>query len=183
MLAVGSALTGEWVGARKCVTLRRAARLWRTRSSRGPGQAMNWFLTFYRGRFVIRTRDTFRCVDCDHEYHPQVQAPAGLVLVIALPTLLAAALVFALWLLDRALREWILWAKAATALVVLGVSGLGAWLQSRVQEGRAHTYSTTGTPAFGEIVLNCPKCGSQFATAEESESVRAPRSSDFRSRP
>jgi uncharacterized protein (DUF983 family) len=136
---------------------------------------VNWFPTFYRGRFVIRTRDTFRCVDCNHEYHPRAQAPAGLVLVIAVPTLLAAVLVVGLWLVDRAQREWILWAKVATGSVVIGSIALGAWLQSRVQEGRAHSYSSTGSPAFGEIVLNCPKCGSLFATAAEAESVRAPR--------
>ena len=140
---------------------------------------MNWFLTTHYGLLVICARDTFRCVDCDHEYHPRVQAPAGPVLVIAVLTLLAALLVFGLWLLHRAEREWILWAKMATALVFGGVITLGAWLQSRVQEGRAHSYSSTGSPAFGDIVLNCPKCGSQFATAAESESARAPRSSAF----
>lgn len=137
---------------------------------------MNWFPSTHHSLLVIRARDTFRCVDCDHEYHPQVQAPIALVLVIAVPTLLAALLVFGLWLADRAEREWILWAKAATALVVTGAVSLGAWLQSRVQEGRAHSYSSKGSPAFGDIVVNCPKCGSPFATAEESQTVRAPRS-------
>jgi hypothetical protein len=129
---------------------------------------MNWFLTFYRGRFVIRLRDGFRCVECGHEYPPQVQAPAGVVVLLAVPMLLAVVLVFSLWLVDRAQREWIQWAKMATALVALGVGGFSFWLQSRIQEARFHSRRSVEPPAFGEILPNCPKCGSQAASSEES---------------
>ncbi len=135
---------------------------------------MRTFLSISGGRLEVRMRVLFRCLDCDRRYHPAVYAHPRLVIGLNTVMLIALIAIAVLWWTGRIDRWWLLAAKVAVAIVVVWTGWLASRLHAALLEPRLHARGSGREPEFGEIVLDCPRCGSGRA---ELDGARVPRAS------
>lgn len=112
----------------------------------------------------MRTRLALRCAACGQEYHPRVESRPGLVLALGLVAIALVVGVGALVLAGRLERNWFLWAKLAALLITALIGWRAARLQRRLQTPRFYSRAAGREPAWGEIVPDCPRCGSESLT-------------------
>ena len=120
----------------------------------------------------MRTRDSTKCADCGAEYHPRVHAYPGLVIALALFAILLVVIASVLWFTGRAELLWVLWAKVAAALIVAVMGFMAVRLQNRLMVPRFYSQASGREPAYGEIVLECPRCGSASLTGMDPSDQR-----------
>ncbi len=121
-------------------------------------------MSLSNGRVVVRTRFSLRCADCGTEYRPRVHAYPGLVIALGLLAILGMVVAFVLWHTGQVDRSWVLWAKVAAALIVAVIGYMASRLHKRLMEPSFYTWASGREPEYGEIVLECPRCGSAAAS-------------------
>lgn len=135
---------------------------------------MKTFLSLSGGSVELRTRAPFRCVDCGNEYQPRVHAYPGLVIGLGLAAILVVVAAGGMWFAGWLERSWLLWAKVAAAIAVAAIGVMASRLQKRLMAPRIYSRESGREPAFGEIVLGCPRCGSDALPRARSRAIDRP---------
>ncbi len=116
------------------------------------------------GRVEMRTRPAFRCAAYSEEYHPRVAASPGLAIALGLVAIALVVGIGALVLAGRLERSWFLSAKLAALLIAAALGWRAARLQRRLRTPRFYSRTAGREPHWGEIVPDCPRCGSESLT-------------------
>jgi DNA-directed RNA polymerase subunit RPC12/RpoP len=96
------------------------------------------------------TNDKYRCSDCGHQYHPKVHSQPY---VIQLGLFVVGIAVYILFIKQASL--WL------SALILTLILAFFLWYHHK--DRQVKTADGTQKVKYGDIVIECPECGSQEA--------------------
>ncbi|WP_145182786.1 hypothetical protein [Gimesia chilikensis] len=97
------------------------------------------------------TNETFMCDDCQYDYHPKVHSQPY---IVQFGAILIATSLFLVFKFQAPV--WLY------ALLPILIGGYMIWYHNR--DRRIMASSSTSKLKYGDIILECPKCGSTKAT-------------------
>lgn len=99
---------------------------------------------FEADRIQHYTNELYECANCKYTYHPKVHSQPYIVQIVAI--VVALAIVLGLFAFGK------IWLYAFVAVIALPYL---AYYRRRARR------VSNGSPKYGDIILECPKCGAK----------------------